>query len=223
MPLSALWLSALMILMMKINSVASQPDRAGRHTVRFEDGTSMRLYRQTVEDFGLYAGKELTDEDMKNLRNAAGEMSAKMRAVRIVSASSVSKRDLEYRLVQKGEDPKQAKQAVEGMSDLNLLDDAKTAQQIVDRCIRKGYGRSRAKQALYEKRIPKEYWEEVLADYPDQTDKIVEFLRSRLNEAFEERDVRRATDALLRRGHSYQEIRKAMQELTFDADFQEDY
>ena len=191
--------------------------------MRFEDGTSMRLYRQTVEDFGLYAGKELTDEDMKNLRNAAGEMSAKMRAVRIVSASSVSKRDLEYRLVQKGEDPKQAKQAVEWMSDLNLLDDAKTAQQIVDRCIRKGYGRSRAKQALYEKRIPKEYWEEVLADYPDQTDKIVEFLRSRLNEAFEERDVRRATDALLRRGHSYQEIRKAMQELTFDADFQEDY
>ena len=80
--------------------------------MRFEDGTSMRLYRQTVEDFGLYAGKELTDEDMKNLRNAAGEMSAKMRAVRIVSASSVSKRDLEYRLVQKGEDPKQAKQAV---------------------------------------------------------------------------------------------------------------
>ena len=191
--------------------------------MRFEDGTSMRLYRQTVEDFGLYAGKELTDEDMKNLRNAAGEMSAKMRAVRIVSASSVSKRDLEYRLVQKGEDPKQAKQAVEWMSDLNLLDDAKTAQQIVDRCIRKGYGRSRAKQALYDKRIPKEYWEEVLADYPDQTDKIVEFLRSRLNEAFEERDVRRATDALLRRGHSYQEIRKAMQELTFDADFQEDY
>ena len=191
--------------------------------MRFEDGTSMRLYRQTVEDFGLYAGKEQTDEDMKNLRNAAGEMSAKMRAVRIVSDSSVSKRDLEYRLVQKGEDPKQAKQAVEWMSDLNLLDDAKTAQQIVDRCIRKGYGRSRAKQALYEKRIPKEYWEEVLADYPDQTDKIVEFLRSRLNEAYEERDVRRATDALLRRGHSYQEIRKAMQELTFDADFQEDY
>ena len=155
--------------MMKINSVASQPDRAGRHTVRFEDGLTMRLYRQTVEDFGLYSGKELTDEQMKDLRKAAGEMSAKMRAVRIVSASSVSKRDLEYRLIHKGEDPKQAKQAVEWMSDLNLLDDAKTAQQIVERCIRKGYGRSRAKQALYEKRIPREFWEEALADYPDQT------------------------------------------------------
>ena len=191
--------------------------------MRFEDGSSMRLYRQTVEDFCLYSGKELTDEQMKNLRKSAGEMSAKMRAVRIVSASSVSKRDLEYRLVQKGEDPKQAKQAVEWMSDLNLLDDAKTAEQVVDRCIRKGYGLSRAKQALYEKRIPKEYWEDALADYPDQTDKILEFLRTRLKDSRDERDVRRATDALLRRGHSYQEIRKAMQELAFDADFQEDY
>jgi len=176
-----------------------------------------------VEDFGLYAGRELTDDEMKALRKAAGEMSAKMRAVRIVSASSVSKQDLEYRLIHKGEDPKQAKQAVEWMSDLNLLDDAKTAQQIVERCIRKGYGRSRAKQALYEKRIPREFWEEALADYPDQTDKIAVFLRSRLKVGFEEKDVRRATDALLRRGHSYQEIRAAMGELALNTDFQEDF
>ena len=191
--------------------------------MRFEDGSSMRLYRQTVEDFGLYAGKELTDEEMKNLRKSAGEMSAKMRAVRIVSASSVSKRDLEYRLVQKGEDPKQAKQAVEWMSDLNLLDDAKTAEQIVYRCIYKGYGLARAKQALYEKRIPKEYWANALEDYPDQTDKIIEFLHARLKNGRDEREVRRATDALLRRGHSYQEIRRAMQQLDFDEDFQEDF
>ena len=191
--------------------------------MRFEDGSSMRLYRQTVEDFGLYSGKELTDQEMKDLRKAAGEMSAKMRAVRIVSASNVSKRDLEYRLVQKGEDPKQAKQAVEWMSELNLLDDAKTAEQVVHKCIHKGYGLSRAKQALYEKRIPKEFWEDALADYPDQTEKILEFLRSRLKNGFDEKEVRRATDALLRRGHSYQEIRRAMQQMDFDDDFREDY
>ena len=69
--------------------------------MRFDDGSSMRLYRQTVEDFGLYTGKEMTEQEHAELRKAAGEMSAKMRAVRIVSASSVSKRDLEYRLVQK--------------------------------------------------------------------------------------------------------------------------
>ena len=183
----------------------------------------MRLYRQTVEDFGLYAGREMAEEELQSLKRAAGEMSAKMRAVRIVSASSVSKRDLEYRLIHKGEDPQQAKQAVDWMSELNLLDDAKTAEQIVQRCIHKGYGISRAKQALYEKRIPKEFWEDALADYPDQMDSILEFLRSRLKPGYEERDLRRAIDALLRRGHSYQQIRRAMDQLALDTDFQEDY
>ena len=191
--------------------------------MRFADGSAMRLYRQTVEDFGLWSGKELTDEEMTNLRKAAGEMSAKMRAVRIVSASNISKRDLEYRLIHKGEDPGQAKQAVEWMSELNLLDDAKTAEQIVRRCIHKGYGLSRAKQALYEKRIPREFWEDALADYPDQTEKILEYLRSKLDGNSDERDIKKVTDALLRRGHSYQEIRKAMEQLAFDTDFQEDY
>lgn len=209
--------------MMRIDSVTSQPDRAGRHTVRFDDGSSMRLYRQTVEDFGLYSGKELTDEEMSALRKGAGEMSAKMRAVRIVSASSVSKRDLEQRLIHKGEDPKQAKQAVEWMSELNLLDDAKSAEQVVHSCIRKGYGLARAKQALYEKRIPKEYWEDVLADYPDQSERISEFLRSRLKEGYDERDLRRATDALLRRGHTYHEIRKVLNMLSLEADLEEDF
>ena len=209
---------------MRIESVAAGPDRAGRYTVRLEDGSSLRLYRQTVEDFGLYTGLEMTEQELKTLRTAAGQMSAKMRAVRIVSASSVSKRDLEQRLIQKGEDPQQAKEAVAWMEDLNLLDDRKTAEQVVSSCIRKGYGIARAKQALYEKRIPKELWQEALADYPDQTEAIVAFLRSRLGNSWDERDLRRAMEALVRRGHNYGEIRRALQELQVDSeDFREEF
>lgn len=209
---------------MRIESVAAGPDRAGRYTVRLEDGSSLRLYRQTVEDFGLYTGLEMTEQEIKTLRTAAGQMSAKMRAVRIVSASSVSKRDLEQRLIQKGEDPKQAKEAVAWMEDLNLLDDRKTAEQVVSSCIRKGYGIARAKQALYEKHIPKDLWQEALADYPDQTEAIVAFLQSRLGNSWDERDLRRAMDALVRRGHNYGEIRRALQELQVDSeDFREEF
>ena len=171
----------------------------------------MRLYRQTVEDFGLYAGLELTEEEFSRLRTAAGEMSAKMRAVRIVAASNVSKDDLKQRLIQKGEDPAQAADAVAWMAELKLVDDRETARQIVSRCAARGYGLERARQALYEKRIPKSYWEEALSDYPDQTEAITAFLRSRPME--DPKDRKRAIDALVRRGHSYGDIRRAMREL----------
>ena len=209
--------------MMRIDALSNQPDRAGRYAVQFEDGTGLRLYRQTVEDFGLYAGKMLTDEELSQLHVAAGRMSAKMRAVRIVSSASISKGELERRLVQKGESSRDAQEAVDWMTELDLLDDRKTAQQIVQRCIGRGYGLARAKQALYEKRIPKLYWEEVLADYPDQTVAIVAFLSARLSDGCDEKDLRRVTDALLRKGHSYQEIRRALNIYMKNADFQEDF
>lgn len=203
---------------MRIDALKNAPDRAGRYWVTFSDGTRLGLYRQTVEDFGLYPGKELEEREFERLNEEAGKMSAKMRAVRIVSASSVSKRDLQQRLVRKGEDPEQARAAVEWMSDLHLVDDRATAEQVVRACIYKGYGLQRAKQALYEKQIPKAYWEEVLADYPDQVEKIQEFLRARLDADSDEKQKKRAIDALIRRGHSYGTIKKALESLSFETE-----
>ena len=208
---------------MRSDLLKTTPDRSGRYSVKFEDGTTMRLYRQTVEDFGLYTGKDLSEQDMEALLEAAGKMSAKMRAVRIVSATSVSKKDLQQRLIQKGEDPEQAREAVQWMSELSLLDDAKVAEQVVARCIAKGYGLARAKQALFEKKIPKEFWEDALADYPDQEEKIEDFLRARIKDLQDPRDVKRAVDALMRRGHNYGAVRRVLNQLRLDnEDFLED-
>lgn len=102
------------------------------------------------------------------------------------------------------------------MEDLHLLDDRKTAEQVVYSCIHKGYGLARAKQALYEKRIPKELWDQVLEDYPDQMEKVLSFLRSRLDEDSDNREVKRAVDALMRRGHTYGTIRAALNILSLD-------
>ena len=209
--------------MMRIEQLKTTPDRAGRYYVHFDNGSVLRLYRQTLEDFSLYSGMELTQEQFEDICRSAEALSAKMRAVRIVSASNVSKKELESRLVQKGEKPNDAKEAIGWLEELNLLDDRKTAEQIVHSCIGKGYGFSRAKQVLFEKRIPKELWEEALAQYPDQKEKISVFLQARITDASDQRQIKRAVDALLRRGHSYRVIREALNELSFDSDdFPED-
>ncbi len=203
---------------MRIKRLSSAPDRAGRYRIEFDDGSVLRLYRQTVQDFGLYSGKEFSPQEYDHLQTAAGEMSAKMRAVRIVSASGVSRRDLEQRLIHKGEDPSQAKAAVQWMEELSLIDDEKTAQQIVSRCISKGYGLSRAKQALYEKRIPKELWQAALEDYPEQSSYIAAFLQEKLPAEPSEKELRHAVDALIRRGHGYGIIRQVLDQLSMDTE-----
>ena len=208
---------------MRIEQIKTSPDRAGRYWVTFDNGEKLALYRQTVEDFGLYTGRDLSEEEYTSLQEAAGAMSAKMRAVRIVAASSVTKKDLQQRLVQKGEDPAKAAEAVAWMEEMHLVDDAETARQIVIRCVARGYGLARAKQALYEKKVPRRYWEEALLDYPDQTDGIVAFLRGKIMDPSDQKQVKRAVDALLRRGHSYGQIRSALDRLSLDAeDFPEE-
>ena len=214
--------SAPMILTMRIKKIASKPDGVGRYRVEFEDDSVLRLYRQTLEDHSLYAGRELTEPELEALRADAGRTSAKMRAVRILTASDVSRSDLRQRLVQKGESREDADHAVAWMEELELVDDRRTASIIVSRCVAKGYGLARAKQALFEKRIPKEYWDEALEDYPDQMDAILHFLRTHITNGADERQKKRAVDALLRRGHSYGRISAAMRQLDFD-EYQEDW
>lgn len=208
--------------MTRIESIAPKPDRVGRYLVTFSDGATLKAYRQTVEDMALYPGRELGEDEMEALRLHAGEVSAKMRAVRIVSAASVSKKDLQRRLVEKGESPQQAQEAVQWLSDMKLLDDGEVARQVVQSCIHKGYGLARAKQALYKKRIPKEYWEAALEGYPDQAEKILAYLKAKITSREDPREVKRAVDALLRRGHSYAAIRSCLNSMELDNDFREE-
>ena len=207
-----------MILMMRIESLKTSADRSGRFWLTLDNGKRVGLYRQTVEDFGLYAGMELSEDQWNDIDRAAGATSAKLRAVRIVAATNVSVADLQQRLVQKGESESDAAQAVAWMEEMQLVDDAETARQIVSRCAARGYGLQRAKQALYQKRIPKYLWEDALVDYPDQIEYILSFLREKLSRFDDSKEMKRAVDALLRRGHTYSEIRSAIRILALDGD-----
>ncbi|MBO2527139.1 MAG: hypothetical protein CW335_03030 [Clostridiales bacterium] len=197
---------------MKVESIASTRSPQGKLRVRFDDGSSLMVLPAAMAELGLYQGMELPDGAMESIKDTCAKASAKERAVRIISASTVSKRELEKRLIQKGEREEDAKQAVQWLDDLRLLDDAQAAQQIVRSGAAKGYGAARIKQMLFEKRIPKEYWDDVLELLPPQDDAIDSFLQRRFRGKQPDRaECKRATDALLRRGHSWSDIRRALE------------
>ena len=190
------------------------PKRPGtKATVVFDDGTTKKYLPNVVAERGLFVGMELSEAEFKALEDANSALSAKQRAVRIISAAAVSKDDLEHRLTQKGENPEDAKDAVEWLTDLRLLDDAETARQIVARGAARGYGAERIKQMLYEKRIPKQYWDEALESLPDMREALTDFLQKRLGEEPDEKTIRSATQAALRRGFTWSEVREALESI----------
>ena len=195
---------------MRIAEIASTPDRGGRHRVTFSDGTTLKLFPSVIGDLGLYSGRELSEEDMEEVVREAGRVNTKMRAVRVISATTVSRRDLQERLRHKGASEEDAAEAVQWLEELKLLDDAQTARQIVARGVRRGYGEKRIRQMLYEKKIPREYWEEALSEIPPMDDAVDEFLRSRLRGEPDQKELKRTIDALLRRGFSWNEIKDGL-------------
>ena len=198
--------------MMTIDRIEPMIRQEHTFKVLLSDGSVLKTQDYVIADLGLYTGMELDEARLAELKAAVGKASAKVRAVRIISASGVSKEELEHRLIQKGEQAQDAKEAVQWLTDLELLDDRKTAEQLVRSAVHKGYGKARIKQILYEKRIPKAYWEDALEEVPDMDDAVDKFLNQRLKgREPDQKELKRTIDALLRRGHSWQDIRSGLQ------------
>ena len=201
-------------------------EQAGQSTtwiqLTFEDGTRLKAPAFSVAELGAFAGKELTEEELRQLRTDAAKARTKERAVRTVAASAVSEKELQKRLVQKGSTQEDAEETVEWLRELHLLSDADTAAQLVRSAAAKGYGRARIKSILYEKGIPKELWDAAMDELPEMDGAIDKFLHQKLDgRTIDDKLVKKTADALLRRGHSWQDVRDGLRRYRDGLDLEE--
>ena len=206
---------------MRLLAIQELP-QSKRVKLLFDDDTVLKTQPYLIADLGLYSGMELSESDYQALLAAAGKASAKARAVRIVAAAGVSEKELQKRLVQKGEDTQDAEEAVGWLKELHLLDDRETARQLVTSAVSKGYGRARIKNILYEKGIPQEYWADALDTVPEMDDAIDRFLARRWQGTDpDEKESKKAVDALIRRGHSWKDIQSGLRRYRADLELEE--
>ena len=138
--------------------------------------------------------------------------STKKRALRILGNRNFSEREMQRRLVSKGETQENAEETVRWLVELGYINDADYAGLIVRHYFDRGYGISRIRDELYKRGIPRNLWDEKLAvlDESEMNDASVEYLRKKLGESKDKDDLRRATDSLVRRGFTYEEARAAV-------------
>ena len=207
---------------MTVTEISPSPDRRGRYRVCFSGGETMKLSPALIADHGLYTGRELDERETEALLRDVKRAEAKQRAVNIISATNVTGRELSDRLRRRGASDADADEAVQWLTELNLLDDARTARQIVERGIRRGYGERRIRQMLYEKKVPREHWEDALSALPAPEAPIDDYLRANLTDAEDPKQRKRAADALIRRGFDWNDIKSGLRRFGSEADALED-
>ena len=194
---------------MRIERVELSQHKKGRVLVFLEDGACLKITEQELLDFRFQAGDELDGETLERLKAAAGLSNTRAAAADLIGRRAMSRRDLEKKLREKGASEAEARYAAEWLEAIGAINDAEYAAALVRHYGGRGYGPSYIRQKLYEKGVPKELWEDALEELPEGSP-IDAFLASRLRgRAPDEKEKRRLTNALLRRGFAWGEIREA--------------
>lgn len=195
---------------MRIERIEASKHKKGRILVFLEDGTCLRATEQELLDFGLRPGDELGGEALERLKEAAGASGARAAAAELIGKRAMSRRDLEKKLREKGASESEARYAAEWLEAIGALNDAEYAAALARHYGGMGYGPARVREKLYEKGVPRELWEDAMAELPEGGGQVDAFLEKKLQgRTPDEKEKRRLSSALLRRGFSWGEVKAA--------------
>ena len=195
---------------MRIERIEASKHKRGRVLVFLEDGACLKITEQELLDFGLRSGDELDEAALSRLKEAAGVSNVKARAADLVGKRAMSRRDLERKLQDKGASEAEARYAAEWLEAIGAIDDLEYAALLVRHYGNLGYGPAYVRQKLYEKGVPRDLWEEALEALPEPEGTIDRWLESKLRGTCpDEKEKKRLSDALLRRGFSWGEVKAA--------------
>lgn len=187
-----------------------------------EDGSILRVGKNQIADFALYAGRELSEEETDRLLEAVENENFRSYALRVVTDTPKSRKMLLKLLGEKGCPPEKAQEIANWLEEFGYLNDAWYAGEVVRTYARRGYGVKRIRDELYHRGVPRELWEEALSQLQEEESAgtIDAFLEKKLKGSREPKDLKRASDALARRGYRWPEISAALRR--YGAEIEED-
>ena len=184
----------------------------GRWLAVLEDGSILRIGEGEVVEFALYAGRELSEEEAEGLQAAARRGELKSKAIELLMRKPQSRKELGRKLAEWEASPEEAEAVCDRMEELGYLNEAECAGRIVRHYAAKGFGERKLRDELYRRGIPRELWEEALAQIEDEENAsaIDAFLEKKLKGSHDPKELKKASDALARRGFSWSEISDAL-------------
>ena len=204
---------------MRITRIENSKHVQERVLVFLEEGDPLRITGHELLQFGLYPGMDLSPELVVQLQAAGQRSESRVKAARLASGRMLSRKELTDKLSRKGIDPDTAEETADWLESLGAVDDAAYAGVIARHYAASGYGPGRVRQELQKRGISRELWDDALSQLPDSADAIDRFLQKKLSGRTPDRaTLKKLSDALLRRGFSWSDIRPALNRLGEEID-----
>ncbi|MDF2838761.1 MAG: Regulatory protein RecX [Evtepia sp.] len=207
---------------MRIENILPPNPPGKTWTLYLEDGKSLRVGEGEMMDFAIHTGMDLDAEQIKRLSDAAVFSGLRDRAVSILAHRLCSKGELQIRLKEHGATQKQAEELVEWTECIGLLNEKDYAKTIVRHYSGKGYGIFKVKDELYRRKLPKDLWDDALKELVSPQESIGRYLSKHLK-SMDRKALKKASDALVRRGFSWPEISEGMERFQLMAEDDERY
>lgn len=182
----------------------------GRLIVSFDNGEEIRSSLGAVTELRLYSGRELDEAALEEFRRLSARSLAREKALELISRRSMSRKELMDKLISKGESEDVAQYCARWLEENGFIDEHRYAQQIARHYAAKGYGAGRVRAELNRRGLSRELWDEAFEAMPEGDDKLDKFIASRLKDPEDRDEVRKVSNALYRRGYSWEEIRSAL-------------
>lgn len=162
---------------MLITSIKPLSRDPSRLVVRGEGGWKTTLPAETVHRLGLAVGR-VCDPRLKQGMHAAGQQDTILRqALRVIRRRAIGSRQLLDRLTRKGHDPQAVQPVIAELLDKGILNDETYARSAAATLrAAKPAGSRLLRQKLYQKRLPRDVIERVVADVEREADPLAEAL-----------------------------------------------
>ena len=204
---------------MKVTRIENSKHVQERVLVFLEEGDPLRITGHELLQFGLYPGMDLSPQLVVQLQAAGQRSESRVKAARLASGRMMSRKELTDKLSRKGIDPDTAEETADWLESLGAVDDAAYAGIIARHYAASGYGPGRVRQELQKRGVSRELWDDALSQLPDSADAIDRFLQKKLSGRTPDRALlKKLSDALLRRGFSWSDIRPALNRLGEEID-----
>ena len=202
---------------------AIEPRKKGLSALFIDGEPAFRLDTETLLAYRFDVGREITDEQLKEVVDASNLKRCKDKAMWLLSFRDYASREL-FDKLRKDFGDEAAQAAVDRCTDLGLLDDRRFARRCcADLFHLKRLSKNGARQKLLQKGLDRELVDEVLAEFDvDEEEQIREIIKKKYGPALpEEKGRRRAFSGLLRMGYSYAAIKSVIREFTDTEEFYE--